>query len=163
MVVDEEGILTEREKLVMNCYGAMPLVNQLLELDRKFVRYYKTKDILSKIIVFFASIFVLYVLFSILWMGFDGFMEVFFSFALMLIIPVLLYKSNKKKINKSEDEMNKILGSEELGFIPASHLNTYDVVGIYTVAVEDETDTLEDAIFLWEQKKTYMTNPFAGY
>lgn len=159
VIVDKEGILTEREKLVMNCYGAMPLVNQLFELDRKFVRYYKTKSILSGIIVFFAFVFVLYVLFSVFWLGFSGFMEVILSFALILIIPVLLYKSNNKKISRSKDEMNKILNSEELSFIPSSYLNTYDVVGIYMVAVEDEANTLKDAIDLWEKKK-HMKNPF---
>lgn len=159
VVVDEEGILTERERLVMNCYDAMPLVNQLFELDRKFVRYYKTKSILSGIIVFFAFVFVLYVLFSVFRLRFSGFMGVILSFALILIIPVLLYKSNNKKISRSKDEMNKILSSEELSFIPSSYLNTYDVVGIYMVAVEDEADTLKDAIDLWEKKK-HTKNPF---
>lgn len=159
VVVDEEGILTEREKLVMNCYGAMPLVNQLIELDRKFAGYYKAKGTLSKIIAFFASIFVLYFLSAIFWMGFDGFMTVVLTFALILIVPVLLYKSNNKKISRSTDEMNKILGSEELSFIPSSYLNIHDVIGIYIVAVEDEPDTLEDAIYLWEQKKDLYMKP----
>lgn len=79
-----------------------------------------------------------------------------------LAITIWLLDVNKKKFKKNEAKMREILSSEELSFIPESYRNTYDIVGIYQIMFnndDDKIETLEDAIYSWEQKKFYIGTP----
>lgn len=162
----DESELTDREKLVFNFGNVIPLINKLFALDRKFVKCDKTKDRLSKIIVLIVGYLILALIICLsaksMGMGLSYFFEGCPILVVLLAITIWLFDVNKKKFKKNEAKMLEILSSEELSFIPESHRNTYDIVNIYQIVVEnedDKIDTLEDAIYLWEQKKSYIGTP----
>lgn len=147
--------MNEREELLIKFNKAMPLVNELSEKEDKFVKYSKTKGTLKKVTVVVVGILVL----GIIIYAAAGEMGSFWgSFPLWILLALLIFLSvnNKKKLIESATEMNKIINSAELSFIPASYLNSFDITGIYKVLSDMRADTLKEAINTWEQEKHNM-------
>lgn len=150
--------MNEREELLVKFEKAIPLINELGSLENKSDKYTKTKDRLAKIIVVFAflAIFSLVVCISFKY-GFSGFIEAVLPFMCLLAIAIFGYVTNKKKMGENETEINKIINSDGLSFIPVSYrCQSFDIYGIYKVLFDMRADTLKEAINVWEQDKHNM-------
>ena len=150
--------MNEREELLAKFNKAMPLIEALDKNENESFKFSKTKDRLAKIIAFFTFIVVFAIIVSISFKwGFGGFIEGSFPFIVGLGIMIWLYTVNKKKIKKNEEEMVKILNSDELSFIPASYrCESYNMIGIYKVLLDMRADKFKEALNVWEQDKHNM-------
>lgn len=152
--------MTEREELLAKFNKAMPLIEALAKNENESFKLTKTKDRLAKIIAVFTFmvVFAFVVCISVDFLGgFGGFIEGAFIFYVPLVIAIFGYRANKKKIKKNEEEMVKILNSDELSFIPASYrCESYNMIGIYKVLFDMRADTFKEALNVWEQDKHNM-------
>lgn len=149
--------MNERDELLAKFNKAMPLIEELSKREDKSIKYTKTKGTLTKAIAVFTFmvVFAIIVCISMGW-GFGSFIEGCFPFCVPWGIMIWLYTVNKKKIILNNTEIVKILGSEELSFIPFSYQNYFDIIGIYKVLLDMRADTFKEAINVWEQDKHNM-------
>lgn len=147
--------MNEREELLTKFNKAMPLVEELSKREDKSVKYNKTKDRLAKIIVL-CAFFVALGLIVCISADMGDCLSGCVPFVIFLAIMIWLSVVNKKKITLNNTEIVKILGSEELSFIPFSYHNSFDIIGIYKVLLDMRADTFKEALNVWEQDKHNM-------